>query len=77
MTKKKSTTKMRTTSVTIVDRKGSESITLGIQFENVADLISKIDEAIDNTEWRKVYVTVDTMDFSNEEIEELNENDIF
>lgn len=68
---------MRTTSVTIVDRKGPESITLGIQFENITDLISKIDEAIDNTDWRKVYVTVDTMDFSDEEIQELNENDIF
>jgi len=68
---------MRTTSVTIVDRKGSESLTFGIQFENVADLISKIDEAIDNTDWRKVYVTVDSMNFTAEEIEELEANEIY
>lgn len=68
---------MRTTSVTIVDRKGSEALTFGIQFENVADLISKIDEAIDKTDWRKVYVTVDSMNFTAEEIEELEANEIY
>lgn len=34
-------------------------------------------EAIYETDYMKVYVTVDTMDFTADEIQELNDNDIF
>lgn len=68
---------MRTCAVTIVDRKGSEATNVTIQFTDIPDLIKKIDEAINETDYRKVYVTVDTMDFTADEIQELNDNDIF
>lgn len=75
--KKETKQKMRTTSVTITNRKEPLSMNLIIQFDDIPNLITKIDKAIENTDWRKVYVTVDTMDFTNEEVEELNDNDIF
>ena len=68
---------MRGCAVSIVDRKGSESTNVSIQFTDIPDLIKKIDEAIYETDYMKVYVTVDTMDFTADEIQELNDNDIF
>jgi hypothetical protein len=57
--------------------RGSESTNVTIQFTDIPDLIKKIDEAIYETDYMKVYVTVDTMDFTADEIQELNDNDIF
>lgn len=68
---------MRTTSVTIVNRKGSESTVIGLTFNDIPDLIQKIDDEIRNIGYNKVDVSVDSYDFTNEEMEELNNNDIF
>ncbi len=68
---------MRTASVTIVNRKGPESMIISLSFNDIPDLIQKIDEAVDQTDYRKVYVSVDSFDFTNEEMQELNNSDIF
>jgi len=68
---------MRTTIVTILNRKGSESTTIGITFNDIPDLIQKIDDATDETGYRKVYVTVDSSDFTIDELNELESKDIF
>lgn len=68
---------MRTTSVTFVNRKGSESTVIGLTFNDIPDLIQKIDDEIRNIGYNKVDVSVDSYDFTNEEMEELNNNDIF
>lgn len=57
--------------------KGNDLNNVAIQFENVSDLITKIDEAIETTGYKRVEVSVDTYGLTQEELEELNDNEIF
>lgn len=68
---------MRTTSVTIVNMKGSDSTVIGLTFNDIPDLISKIDDEVMGTGYKRVEVSVDSSDFTLEEMEVLNNNEIF
>ncbi len=68
---------MRTTSVTIVNMKGSDSTVIGLTFNDIPDLISKIDDEVKGTGYKRVEVSVDSSDFTLEEMEVLNNNEIF
>lgn len=68
---------MRTTSVTIVNMKGSDSTVIGLSFNDIPDLISKIDDEVKGTGYKRVEVSVDSSDFTLEEMEVLNNNEIF
>ena len=69
---------MREVSVTIVNRKGNDMSNFRISFESIPELIEKIDKATDETEYRKVHVTLNDTDvFTSEELDELEKNDIF
>jgi len=68
---------MRTTSVTIVNMKGSDSTVIGLTFNDIPDLISKIDDEVKGTGYKRVEVSVDSSDFTSEEMEVLNNNEIF
>lgn len=69
---------MREVSVTIVNRKGNDMSNFKISFESISELIEKIDKATDETEYRKVHVTLNDTDvFTSEELDELEKNDIF
>lgn len=69
---------MREVSVTIVNRKGNDMSNFKISFESIPELIEKIDKATDETEYRKVHVTLNDTDvFTSEELDELEKNDIF
>ncbi len=68
---------MRTTSVTIVNMKGSDSTVIGLTFNDIPDLISKIDDEVMGTGYKRVEVSVDSSDFTSEEMEVLNNHEIF
>jgi hypothetical protein len=72
---------MRYVFVTIVDSKSNhgENCQRLIPFDNINQLISTIDSIIDELGYRRCEVTVEPEDFlfEDEEIEELEDDDIF
>lgn len=71
---------MRTVSITIVNSKSNigENCQLSLEFEELEQLIIRIDEIIDETGYSKVgvIVTADDFEFTDDEIELLEDNEI-